>query len=243
MKINKVSVFGLPINVISQKEVVELILRRNKEKVIYCCTLNEVMMANGDEKFRKVLLKRAFLVTDGMPLVWIARLKIGKGERIYGPELMIKVLQGNKRKRHFFLGSTYKNLKLIEERLVKEEGYSRSNIALYSPKFKNKFSDRDISIMIKKIKYYKPDIIWIGMGARKQIMLTHRLRDKTKGVIWVTVGAAFDFFARTKKQAPKWLRNMGGEWLFRWISEPRRLTGRYLKIIWFILKYKVDHIF
>ena len=61
--------------------------------------------------------------------------------------------------------------------------------------------------------------------------LKKRLPDK----VYVTVGAAFDFLSGNKKQAPKWLRNMGGEWLFRLLCEPIRLGKRYLKIIGFLV--------
>ena len=65
--------------------------------------------------------------------------------------------------------------------------------------------------------------------------LKKRLPDK----VYVTVGAAFDFLSGNKKQAPKWLRNMGGEWLFRLLCEPIRLGKRYLKIIEFLVNRTV----
>ena len=56
-------------------------------------------------------------------------------------------------------------------------------------------------------------------------MYDHRKRIK---VVMLGVGAAFDFHAGAKPQAPKWIQNIGLEWLFRLISEPRRLWKRYL---------------
>ncbi len=47
--------------------------------------------------------------------------------------------------------------------------------------------------------------------------------------VLVGVGAAFDFIAGTKPQAPKWVQRSGIEWLFRFLSEPRRLWKRYRK--------------
>ena len=46
--------------------------------------------------------------------------------------------------------------------------------------------------------------------------------------VMIGVGAAFDFLAGAKKQAPRWMRDRGLEWLFRLLSEPRRLWRRYL---------------
>ena len=47
--------------------------------------------------------------------------------------------------------------------------------------------------------------------------------------VMIGVGAAFDFLAGAKPQAPRWMMTIGMEWLFRLITEPRRLWKRYLK--------------
>jgi N-acetylglucosaminyldiphosphoundecaprenol N-acetyl-beta-D-mannosaminyltransferase len=57
-------------------------------------------------------------------------------------------------------------------------------------------------------------------------MATHRGRVEA---VMLGVGAAFDFLAGTKRQAPRWMMRAGLEWLFRLASEPRRLALRYLK--------------
>ena len=49
--------------------------------------------------------------------------------------------------------------------------------------------------------------------------------------VLIGVGAAFDFLAGIKKQAPRWMRRSGLEWLFRLLQEPRRLWRRYFTIV------------
>jgi N-acetylglucosaminyldiphosphoundecaprenol N-acetyl-beta-D-mannosaminyltransferase len=51
----------------------------------------------------------------------------------------------------------------------------------------------------------------------------------SRATVFVGVGAAFDFHAGTKRRAPSWMRSSGLEWLHRLLTEPRRLTGRYLR--------------
>lgn len=46
--------------------------------------------------------------------------------------------------------------------------------------------------------------------------------------VMIGVGAAFDFNAGRKRQAPVWMRRSGLEWFFRLAQEPRRLWRRYL---------------
>lgn len=48
-------------------------------------------------------------------------------------------------------------------------------------------------------------------------------------LVSIGVGAAFDFLAGTKRQAPSWMQRLGLEWAFRLVSEPRRLWRRYLR--------------
>ena len=73
----------------------------------------------------------------------------------------------------------------------------------------------------------KPDVVWLGLGAPKQEKWMAAHRDRLPCVM-IGVGAAFDFIAGTKKQAPLWMRRSGLEWLFRLSSEPHRLWRRYL---------------
>ena len=60
-------------------------------------------------------------------------------------------------------------------------------------------------------------------------MATHRGR--IEAPVMIGVGAAFDFLAGTKRQAPKWMQRHALEWLFRLCSEPRRLWRRYAYIV------------
>jgi N-acetylglucosaminyldiphosphoundecaprenol N-acetyl-beta-D-mannosaminyltransferase len=72
------------------------------------------------------------------------------------------------------------------------------------------------------------DVVWVGLGMPKQELWMHRIRPELPGVALLGVGAAFDFLAGTKKQAPTWMQKAGMEWLFRLIQEPRRLWRRYV---------------
>ena len=82
-----------------------------------------------------------------------------------------------------------------------------------------------------------PDILWIGLSTPKQErwMYTHRT---AVGVpVMVGVGAAFDLTSGRVRQAPRWIREHGLEWLFRLLQEPRRLWHRYLvlgpQFVWY----------
>ena len=72
-----------------------------------------------------------------------------------------------------------------------------------------------------------PDIVWVGLGTPKQDYEAQRLASES-GFVAIAVGAAFDFSAGTKREAPVWMRNLAIEWVYRFMSEPQRLWRRYI---------------
>lgn len=228
-KFKKVKILDLSISVLSLGETIKEIIswiNINKGGVIYCCTLNEVVMASEDVRIRRILVNGDILTPDGMPLVWDLRLKGFKiAQRVYGPELLEKFLLVNKAKiKCLFIGG-----------LKNKKYFSKFGKYLVLP-YKDEFDNRDYKEMVEIIENSQAKIIWIGLGAKKQIIVANELLKRLPGRVYVTVGAAFDFLSGYKKQAPRWLRQIGGEWIFRCIQEPNRLIKRYLKIIWFLLK-------
>lgn len=227
----KTSIFGLLINHLSLQEVTEKIfgwIRKGEGGVVYCCTMNEVMMVNEDVKLKKILSnKNAILTPDGMPLVWELKLKgFKKAERVYGPELLEGFINQNKSNKieQLFIGDE-KNRRYFEK--------LGSYVAL---PYRDDFKESDYTIMVNKIKKSRAKLVWLGLGAKKQIVVADQLHKRLPGVVLITVGAAFDFISKNKKQAPKWLRGIGGEWLFRCLQEPKRLAKRYFKILMFLAK-------
>ena len=74
-----------------------------------------------------------------------------------------------------------------------------------------------------------PDFIWIGLGTPKQDAWIHRHKKSIQRGVLLAVGFAFDVNAGTKSDAPAWMQKRGLTWVFRLLSEPRRLLGRYLR--------------
>ena len=80
-----------------------------------------------------------------------------------------------------------------------------------------------------RINADRPDVVWVGIGVPKQEKWMARMRPLFEAPVLVGVGAAFDFLAGRKRQAPPWMQRRGLEWLFRLSQEPRRLLLRYLR--------------
>jgi N-acetylglucosaminyldiphosphoundecaprenol N-acetyl-beta-D-mannosaminyltransferase len=229
-KLKKITVLGLPVSCLTLRETVGMIVhwaKKKSGKTIYCCTLNEVMMASEDINFKRILTKGDILTPDGMPLVWGLKIKGFKNaERVYGPELLESFINQNKANRikQLFIGNE-KNKKYFE------------NFGNYlSLSYRNEFGEVDYKMMLGEIEKSRAKLIWLGLGAKKQIVVANRLFKILPDRIYITVGAAFDFISKNKKQAPRWLRQSGGEWLFRLVTEPKRLGKRYLQIFRFVFR-------
>ena len=97
----------------------------------------------------------------------------------------------------------------------------------YSPPFRPLALDEDEAI-IKRINNAKPDILWVGLGLLKQERRIAEHIDKVKVPWMVGVGAAFDFHSGTIKRAPRFYRQIGLEWFYRTLFEPR-LVKRQLR--------------
>ena len=101
-------------------------------------------------------------------------------------------------------------------------------VGTISPPFRPVTAAEDTSI-VEQINAARPDIVWVGLSTPKQERWMAEHRARLEAPILVGVGAAFDFLAGEKAQAPGWMQRNGLEWLFRMISEPRRLGPRYIR--------------
>ena len=108
----------------------------------------------------------------------------------------------------------------------------------YSPPFRSLSTSEDDEI-IRRINEAKPDIVWVGLSTPKQEHWMAKHLNRVSAPVLIGVGAAFDFHAGLKRQAPRWMQRSGLEWFFRLLSEPRRLGRRYLvnnpSFIWLTL--------
>lgn len=189
--------------------------------VVMCCTMNEVMMSKSDNEVNLAMSRANILTPDGMPLVWYLRWKNGQGERVYGPDILGKLI-GKLGQQQLFIGDS-KN----------KEYFQKRGHYLVLP-FKDNFGERDYKQIAIKVRMMKLKVVWVGLGARKQVLMADGLKRNGVACSIVTVGAAFDFLSGHMVQAPRWVRNLGMEWLFRLICEPKRLGVRYLSIIRFV---------
>ena len=102
----------------------------------------------------------------------------------------------------------------------------------YSPPFGFEKDDAEQERILAKVEAAASDILVVGLGAPKQEVWVHKQRHRLASSVVLCVGATIDFLAGEKSRAPRWIQNLYMEWLYRLLSEPRRLFWRYLKDAW-----------
>lgn len=207
----------------------EWIRSREKCHFIAVTGMHGVTEAQHDSEFKQVLNSADLVVPDGMPLVWLARLRGHKiKRRVYGPELMLTFFEAtaNKGYRHFFYGGAPSIAERLAESLQKR--FPGTIVAgTFCPPFRPLTPEED-SEVVEMINRAAPDVVWVGLSTPKQEHWMYEHRAGFNVPVLMGVGAAFDINAGMKKQAPAWMREHGFEWLFRLLQEPRRLAHRYL---------------
>ena len=203
--------------------------------------------ARKDVLFSEALQKGDVLIPDGISIVKACRFLNAKSqpkERIAGWDLFVYEMEKLNRVggKVMFLGSSDAVLNLIRQRVA--EKYSKIEVDTYSPPYKPEFSDEDNEAMISAINHSNPDLLWIGMTAPKQEKWAYTHLDRLDVHCHIgTIGAVFDFFAGTMKRAPERWQRAGLEWLYRLLSEPRRMWRRYFignaKFIYYIMVEKI----
>jgi len=204
-------------------------IARREPRYVCVSGMHGVMECQRDDGLRRIHNSAGLVVADGMSLVWVCRLKGQRSvERVYGPDLMLAVCGRSAAKgyRHFLYGSSSEVLATLNARLCARYP-GLTVVGAYAPPFRPLTAEEDGRI-VERIVEARPDIVWVGLSTPKQERWMAEHVDRLGGPVLIGVGAAFDFHAGAKRQAPRWMQRNGLEWLFRLLSEPRRLYRRYL---------------
>ena len=200
-------------------------------RAIHFCNAYNVALARSDPEYREILRSGDLVFSDGVPITWVGRRSYAslapRWERVYGPDVMTGVLRRSTDRgpRHYLLGGSVETLDALQWH-IRDTHPGALVVGAESPPFRAateaELADRD-----RRIRDSGADLVWVGLGTPRQDVEVRRLASSLP-VTALAVGAAFDFLAGTKPQAPSWMQRNGLEWAFRLGSEPRRLGRRYV---------------
>ena len=191
-----------------------------------------VTLHRHDAAFREILGAFDFILPDGMPLVWcLNRAGAGLRDRVYGPTFTRKFLETAPAGfTHYLLGGSEQCGARLKE-IFSERNPNLKFVGSFHGKCgaDGLLGGAAEQRVIEEINRLSPDFIWVGFGTPKQQAWAKQHKHLIKRGVILTVGFAFDANAGLKPDAPPWMQRAGLTWVYRFVTEPRRLGPRYLK--------------
>jgi N-acetylglucosaminyldiphosphoundecaprenol N-acetyl-beta-D-mannosaminyltransferase len=203
---------------------------KNGDKIRVCVTpVNCVVWAQNNQELKTLYNSADLTLCDGVPLLWISKFLNDpiKG-RVTGLDLLPAFAETCHKEGFtmFLLGAKEGVGEALKNKF--ERDYPGIKIVgVYSPPFAERFSDGENQKMIDLVNAVKPDILWVSLTAPKQDYWIYEHFDKLQTHIAIGVGGAFEVSAGLIKRSPKFMQKTGTEWLFRFLSEPKRMFRRY----------------
>jgi N-acetylglucosaminyldiphosphoundecaprenol N-acetyl-beta-D-mannosaminyltransferase len=212
--------------------IIEHWIERRARKYVCVTGAHGIIESLRDRQLRRIHNEAGMVTPDGMPVVFMARRLGSKSvSRVYGPDLMRRLTAISARKgyRQFYYGG---GPGLAEHLAATLKGRypGLKVVGTMTPPFRPLTPEEDDSA-IAQINAAEPDIVWVGLSTPKQEFWMASHLGRLDVPVLAGVGAAFDFLAGMKSQAPPWMQSSGLEWTYRLAQEPRRLWRRYAKIV------------
>lgn len=197
----------------------------------YVCAIgvHGIMEAQRNAELCNIFSRALMVVPDGMPTVWMGHLQGLSGmQRVFGPDLMLAVigdraLQGCS---HFLYGGNSGVAEELRASLYRQFPAAHI-VGTYTPPFRP-LNHTEASELQRTIDRLRPDIVWVGLSTPKQERFMAEYLPHLHTTLMIGVGAAFDFHTGRLRDSPRWVKQLGLQWLDRLLQEPRRLWKRYL---------------
>lgn len=229
----KKNVLSMGVDITSLSEAVDFVVSKastNESSYVCISNVHMCMEVFDSQEFSNVVNSADLVVPDGRPIFWAQQLLGAKNaQQVRGQDIMNEICSASEVKGlaiGLYGGASEEILEQVRHKLTCT--FPKINIVFsYSPPFRQLSQLEDENI-VDAINKSGVDVLFVGIGCPKQErwMAEHRYRVNS---VMLGVGAAFDFISGNKKHAPRWMQKIGLEWLFRLLSEPKRLWKRYLK--------------
>ena len=222
---NKLKILKTNISELTLDKLTNILLSESK-KTVAVCNANSLVRSYKDSDLQNIINNFDICTPDGFPVAMASRILYKNNQqRVDGFKIFNNTLEKSHGTNvsHYFFGNTEE----VVTKIVNK--FPNVNIVGYCcPPFLN-IDELASEEYFKEIIELEPDIIWFSLGFPKQEKLIDLIKNKYSiNSNLVGIGFTFDWTAGTKYKAPEFIANVGLEWLFRLIQEPRRLYKRYL---------------
>lgn len=240
----KIDFLGIPIDALTMSGTVSLVdetINQNRKINHVVINAGKVVAMQKDKRLFESVVSCDVINADGQSIIWAARI-LGKKlpERVAGVDLMLQLvhLAYEKNYKCFFFGAKEEVVKKVVA--IYTEKYGSSLIAGYRNGY---FTEDEEQEVARQIADSGAQLLFVAITSPRKENFLHEYRDVLSNVNFTMgVGGTFDVIAGFTKRAPVWMQNIGLEWFYRFIQEPRRMWYRYLvgnsKFIWTVIKEK-----
>ena len=201
--------------------------------------LDHVVKLSRDPAFSDAYARHSHITADGRPIVWLARLAGQKEVTLVpGSELIepVSKLAVQADVPVALLGSSKNSLDLAAKALQARHAGLRI-VGRFVPSMGFDPASAEADQAIEDIRNCGAKLVFLALGAPKQECFAARAQDRLPHVGFISVGAGLDFISGIQTRAPKWVRGLAAEWLWRLLSDPVRLSGRYLACLVILPRY------
>jgi|TARA_X000000368_G_scaffold169607_1_gene133848 N-acetylglucosaminyldiphosphoundecaprenol N-acetyl-beta-D-mannosaminyltransferase len=205
------------------------ILTSNKKTSVAVCNANSLVRSYRDISINKILNSFDIALPDGFPVARASSMLYkNQQKRVDGYKIFNATIEAGIKSNtsHYFYGNSEEVIQKLIEKLKTQ--HPDVNIAGYSCPPIGSAEILSATNYQKEISDINPDIVWVSLGFPKQEkVIENFLKSKELKSNFVGIGFAIEWVAGTKIKAPEFLANIGLEWVFRLIQEPKRLYKRY----------------
>lgn len=224
----RIEMMGCQVDNLSMEEtlqVVEGFIKSGKPHQHVVVNVDKLVKASRDPELRKIINECALINADGMPVVWASRL-LGKGlkERVAGVDLFEALMQRAAERgwRVFLLGAKEEVVSGVKQ--LYEVKYPGLVVAGYRNGY---WTAAEEPAVVEQIQEARADLLFVAISSPKKEQFLGRYQATMKIPFAMGVGGTFDVAVGKVKRAPLWMQNMGLEWFYRFLQEPRRMFRRY----------------
>jgi N-acetylglucosaminyldiphosphoundecaprenol N-acetyl-beta-D-mannosaminyltransferase len=248
-----INILGIGFNDLTRVETLDWIEATIRERAVtYICTPNadHLLLSRNDPEFKSLLNKANLVVSDGMGVVYASRIlgtpfKENVGGRLLLPDFA--AIAAKHGYRIFLLGGRTKEQAQKAAKRLCESYPDLIMPSTYTPPFMEQFDDEETRRILDAIHYAHPDILFVCLGTPKQEKWIVSNIDQLEVPVSIGIGAALDILSEQVIEPPRWMSNIGLEWLFKLVQEPKRLWKRYLLhdplFIWLVLEQYLNQKF
>lgn len=240
----KVNILGIKIDNLTLEEAldrVEEIVARRKPEYYCAINLHQIVLYHENQQYKRITDHAGLITADGQPVMWLSKwLKTPLKQKNPGPDFMRASCKMAAEKGYsiFLLGGAPGIAEKAADKL--QADYPNLKVAgVYSPPFGFEKDAAEMQRINTMLNASHADLLFVGLGSPKQDIFIDENKDIYQIPLSYSIGIAIDYIGGNIKRAPKWMRDVGLEWLYRFCQDPGRLFKRYFIESWRILKYVI----